>query len=123
MTQRERFEAWAKSVGYEDVSCDRLGEYYFQPLQAAWEAWQAAVAAESARRDAEETIWRRLVALAYAGSVAYWDDGEMQDSTEQPWIDFKRDSATEIDGKIMERGVARFRAAQEGIEIKEAPNG
>ena len=41
MTNRERFEAWAKEQGLETVTMID-GDYYFGTTSAAWAAWQAA---------------------------------------------------------------------------------
>ena len=54
---------------------------------------------------------RRLLALIYANQnqtahLLYADDGEMQDNTMHPCIDFMQDTPAEIQMKIMERNVA-----------------
>ena len=53
----------------------------------------------------EEMKLRRLLALTYSGTSLYGDDGELQDTKVQPFIDFKRDSADEIEDKIQERAL------------------
>jgi len=48
--------------------------------------------------------WREGWALAYSGpSRPYGDDGELQDNSEYPYIDWRRDSAEVIRDKITER--------------------
>jgi hypothetical protein len=51
----------------------------------------------------QSDAWREGWARAYAGSDLYTDDGELQDSRMQPFIDFRRDSAETIRQKIVER--------------------
>lgn len=51
----------------------------------------------------DESTWREGWAFAYSGTRLYGDDGELQDNSEQPFIDWRRDSATEILAKIRER--------------------
>jgi hypothetical protein len=54
----------------------------------------------------ENKIFRRLLALSYSGAGnLYHDDGELQDSSSVPLIDFRRDSAEEIEDKIQQRGL------------------
>jgi hypothetical protein len=50
-----------------------------------------------------ELTWRQLLARAYGGPNMYRDDGEMQDNSCHPHIDFLRDSALEIHEKIHRR--------------------
>lgn len=56
---------------------------------------------------AEERAIRELLCIAYAGALAYMDDGEAQDNSVNPGIDFIRDSAAEINRKMRERAAAR----------------
>lgn len=51
---------------------------------------------------------RRLLAFHVCGTLLYTDDDELQDNTEMPVIDFKRDSALEISRKLYERNKRRF---------------
>ena len=72
------------------------------------------VLCESARRLIEtqnnEKKLRTILALAYSGRARmYTDDGEFQDSTTKPFIDYKRDSVDEIQSKIFERGKKKLR--------------
>jgi hypothetical protein len=55
---------------------------------------------------AECRLLRRLLCNAYAGSLAYTDDGEAQDNRAFPVIDFLRDSAPSIKAKMEQRGLA-----------------
>lgn len=50
-----------------------------------------------------EQILRRMLCVAYAGVLAYLDDGEAQDNREYPFIDFRRDSLETIRRKFGER--------------------
>lgn len=52
----------------------------------------------------DEMRLRRLLAVAYSGSKLYTDDGELQDGSTLPVIDFKRDTVDEIEEAITERG-------------------
>ena len=47
--------------------------------------------------------FRELLAACYAGPSLYRDDGELQDTSAQPHIDFRRDSADEIQRKMRQR--------------------
>ena len=58
----------------------------------------------------DNRILRELLALRVAGMLLYGDDGELQDTTEQPWIDFRRDSAQAIRRKLHERAVRKLQA-------------
>lgn len=57
--------------------------------------------------------WREGWALAYSGpSRLYGDDGELQDNSEYPYIDWRRDSAEVIRDKITERANRKLATAQ-----------
>lgn len=56
----------------------------------------------------ENAILRRLLAIRVGGTALYTDDGELQDSSVMPAIDFKRDSAIEIERKLIERARRTF---------------
>lgn len=58
---------------------------------------------------AKESTWRRLLAMSYG--VTYGDDGELQNNECTPFIDFKRDSALDIERKMHERGLRGIAAA------------
>lgn len=73
---------------------------------------QSDLAAAIARAEADEDCWREGWAFAYSGSRLYGDDGELQDNSAQPFIDWRRDSAQEIRAKIQERGNRAIAAQQ-----------
>jgi hypothetical protein len=79
-------------------------------------AAQAAHAGASDEQPRAEQVLRRLLAYRCAGSLLYADDGELQDSTARPWIDFKRDSVDNIETKLGERACAAMSAATEQKE-------
>lgn len=60
-----------------------------------------------------DAAWREGWALAYSGpSNLYGDDGELQDNSSIPCIDWRRDSAEVIRDKITERGNRLIAAMQ-----------
>lgn len=56
---------------------------------------------------------RDLLCSAHAGALAYRDDGEMQDNTVHPFIDFKRDTPEQILAALRRRAEAAL-AGREG---------
>lgn len=58
----------------------------------------------------EIMILRRLLAVRVAGAMLYADDGELQDCSALPHIDFKRDCASCIEQKLQARGLAALEA-------------
>lgn len=60
---------------------------------------------------AENQLLRYLLAIRVAGPTLYTDDGELQDNSVQPFIDFKRDTAVVIQSKIRERGQRKMEAS------------
>jgi hypothetical protein len=50
-----------------------------------------------------EYMLRRLLALRLFGSTGYFDDGELQDNSKRPSIDFLRDHPKDIELKLAER--------------------
>lgn len=48
---------------------------------------------------------RRLLCVTIAGSKAYMDDGEAQDSSVLPFIDFMRDPVDRIEAALRERQI------------------
>jgi hypothetical protein len=50
-----------------------------------------------------EYMLRRLLALRLFGSTGYFDDGELQDNSKTPSIDFLRDHPKDIEIKLAER--------------------
>lgn len=55
-------------------------------------------------------LLRKLLALRYAGTNLYADDGELQDNSELPSIDFLRDAPHAIHRKMIERTERKLRA-------------
>jgi hypothetical protein len=55
---------------------------------------------------ADEKGLRRLLAGAYG--ITYGDDGELQNSAEHPFIDFKRDSVADLALKMGKRAIAKM---------------
>ena len=52
----------------------------------------------------ENDLLRSMLARSYSGpGKLYCDDGELQDNSERPFIDFKRDGAEDIQRKMEER--------------------
>jgi hypothetical protein len=65
----------------------------------------------------ENILLRQILALRVSGcSQLYTDDGELQDNSERPFIDYKRDSATDIQRKLQERAAAKL--ARENPDFK-----
>jgi hypothetical protein len=65
----------------------------------------------------ENILLRRLLAIRVTGvSKLYVDDGELQDNSELPAIDFKRDSADLIQQKLVERSQRKFEAEQRVLD-------
>jgi len=64
---------------------------------------------EIARLQAENERLRTRLAIVYSGRYLYCDDGELQDSR-FPMIDFVRDSIDEIERKMFERTMEKFKA-------------
>lgn len=68
----------------------------------------------------ENALLRRMLALRASGiSQLYTDDGELQDSSERPFIDYKRDSAVEIQRKLHERATARLAREHPDFQLPE----
>ena len=57
----------------------------------------------------DELTLRRGWALAYSGSSLYTDDGQLQDNSDYPQIDFLNDPPAEIERKIVDRGVRKIK--------------
>ena len=49
-----------------------------------------------------------MLAWSYSGHHLYCDDGELQDSQEHPFIDFKRDTIAELKDKMEQRGLNKL---------------
>jgi len=56
---------------------------------------------------------RMMLAMTYSGfRNLYLDDGELQDASVRPFIDFKRDSVNDIEYKITKRGIEKLNGLQ-----------
>jgi len=62
---------------------------------------------------------RRLLAIRVSGAALYGDDGELQDSSVRPFIDFLRDSPDEISAKLIERNYAALSAEGSVMESRD----
>ncbi len=70
---------------------------------------------ELERLKEDNQILRELLAIRVAGlPKLYSDDGELQDNSQVPFIDFRRDSAALIRRKLVERSRRRLAAMQNG---------
>jgi hypothetical protein len=58
----------------------------------------------------ENFALRELLARQYSGYYLYADDGQLQDNRVRPYIDFLKDTPSEIEEKMTERGVAAMEA-------------
>ena len=59
----------------------------------------------SQKESADEMKLRRMLAFAYSGAgTLYGDDGELQDNSVRPFIDYVRMSVDEIQQAIQQRG-------------------
>lgn len=68
---------------------------------------------DASPKGGSDAAWREGWALAYSGpSNLYGDDGELQDNSSIPCIDWRRDSAEVIRDKITERGNRLIAATQ-----------
>lgn len=66
---------------------------------------------------AGERKLRELLAVRVAGGSLYTDDGELQDGSMQPWIDFLRDPPFVIETKLIERNRIALEAALKATEF------
>jgi hypothetical protein len=57
-----------------------------------------------------ERLLRALLAQQVAGVRLYTDDGELQDASAQPFIDFLRDPPEQIQTKLIERAMNKWKA-------------
>ncbi len=58
----------------------------------------------------ENQLLRLILAVYTCGRTLYADDGELQCNAMHPNIDFKRDSADEIQRKLIERSITNLNA-------------
>jgi hypothetical protein len=56
--------------------------------------------------ECEVLALRRLLWIAHSHGIGYGDDGEMQDCSRIPFIDFKRNTVADIETKILMRNQA-----------------
>jgi hypothetical protein len=63
----------------------------------------AFITTQSEKAREENQSLRRLLAFHYSGTKLYHDDGELQDNSAHPLIDFKRDTPHEIREKMFIR--------------------
>jgi hypothetical protein len=82
------------------------------------------VAARVAAIESENRLFRRMLAVAHAGAQLYCDDGELQDSSRRPIIDWKRNSGDTIQEKLRIRAQNALALHESGEAIlKVTPNG
>ena len=75
--------------------------------QAEYEAWlrQQPGGMSESNLQHENNLLREMLAMAYSGpSNLYMDDGELMDTTQRPFIDYRRDTVEEIYGSMTMRG-------------------
>jgi hypothetical protein len=65
-------------------------------------------------RPGDASELRRMLCTAFAGHLAYMDDGEAQDARALPVIDFMRDSVSDIKAKMLARLTAQPSASVSG---------
>jgi hypothetical protein len=75
--------------------------------------WQADATQTLREQAVEIQQLRQLLAVRVAGALLYADDGELQDNTQMPCIDFRLDAPNEIQRKLQERGMANYRRSLE----------
>lgn len=66
----------------------------------------------------EVADFRCLLASSYSGAMLYRDDGELQDNSVQPFIDFKRDSVELIISKVQRRLSDQLQTDKEVYDIE-----
>lgn len=54
MTEKERFEEWAKEKGFDLLPNRIRPDYFYSTTAAAWEAWQAALASQWVNDDTSD---------------------------------------------------------------------
>ena len=91
-----------------------------RPLRGKWAAALSAAPAapQPATPDLENILLRQMLAIRVGGALLYTDDGELQDNSAKPCIDFKRDPAHEIHYKLKARAAAP-QLAQQPLTEKE----
>lgn len=89
-----------------------------RPIERTELAIDALRTALAAQPTDETKSLRRLLCITYAGARAYMDDGEAQDSSTYPFIDFMRDSVELIHQKMQRRSLEAL-AAQPAPTVKD----
>lgn len=110
--RRAQFEEYVQST--YGFTPKRSGDYYVGAINDEWKSWQAALSAAAAapvEMSDDEKRLRRLFCARVSGALAYMDDGEAQDGSAEPFIDFLRDGVEEIERKLRERGIRTMQAA------------
>jgi hypothetical protein len=76
MTERERFEKWAKKEGYRDVRPDTEcpWRYPADDIETAWQAWQAALANPSDKQEPFAPCKCESDEGQVCGRCRAWDD-------------------------------------------------
>lgn len=92
--------------GPNDYGRERSPEVIAEEVKHVLEALSASFSLAK-----ENQEMRLALCMAHAGAGAYLDDGEMQDSTKHPMIDWKRDPWETIKAKLVERGRAALAKA------------
>lgn len=96
-----------------DVDDDDVPTTLSVPLNQAY-ARKPKIIKKPHDSQADNAKLRYLLAMAYSGfPKLYGDDGELSDSSESPFIDYRRDTVDEIERKITERGQQQIRKATE----------
>jgi len=92
-----------------DIECGAFARNWCDncPKKKAASPVQGAASDEQPRA---EQVLRQLLAYRVAGAKLYDDDGELQDNSVHPFIDFKRDAVDAIETKLYERGFKAFAA-------------
>jgi hypothetical protein len=108
-TPAEREEPGCRSPAQDLMLCPNSACGWMGRCLAA-EPFQPAERAEQPQAEQE---LRELLAVRVAGALLYADDGELQDASELPAIDFKRDAPGEIARKLTDRGLKRLTRAEQ----------
>lgn len=89
----------------------------WQPTAMACHEAKAAIKQALAQQDqpskTERQIRRMFCATYASNSSPYMDDGEAQDNSMHPCIDFLRDSPEQIQSKMVERAIAKHKEQHE----------
>lgn len=96
----------------------------WQPTAMACHEAKAAIKQALAQQDqpskTERQIRRMFCATYASNSSPYMDDGEAQDNSMHPCIDFLRDSPEQIQSKMVERAIAKHKEQHEQPTIKDS---